>query len=169
MKPRFLRSLLIASDMVVFVGSCISFVNLFFMGLPSTNPQMYLSNEPNSSLTSRNLAALFIVDSLELVSYYPRVFHKHVRISFTEPCHFLWVKSGKEFYVILAFFEYRQPSKSCLRSLQGKELKKAAVIVQGCPPLLIMVLHHGGIGRPGTSLHDSDYTATLLTVGRGAP
>jgi hypothetical protein len=58
LNPRFLRSLLTASEMSVVAGTCPGSVHAFLMGFPSTNCQMYRSNDPNSSCTLRNAFAL---------------------------------------------------------------------------------------------------------------
>ena len=62
-KPRFFRSLLSASDSGDVAGTSPSFLNRFWMGSPSTKPQMYLLKLPNSSCTSINACALVTADS----------------------------------------------------------------------------------------------------------
>ncbi|GMU23908.1 MAG: hypothetical protein AMXMBFR13_39860 [Phycisphaerae bacterium] len=46
--PRFLRSLLMASDSEVRAGTWLMLVHRFTIGFPATKRQMYASNVPNS-------------------------------------------------------------------------------------------------------------------------
>lgn len=50
-KPLLTRSLLINSAFEVFTGTCRGYLNWLTNGLPFTKFQMYLSKEPNSSMT----------------------------------------------------------------------------------------------------------------------
>jgi len=50
-KPLLTRSLLITSAFGVFTGTCRGYRNLLIIGLWFTKLQIYLSNDPNSSIT----------------------------------------------------------------------------------------------------------------------
>src|ERR1700676_420572 len=62
-KPRFCRSLLMASDSFVFAGTRLCVFQAFCFGVPPTNAQIYLSKLPNSLCTLRKACALLTAAS----------------------------------------------------------------------------------------------------------
>src|SRR5437879_5743221 len=64
LKPRIFRSLLIASDSSLHARAGLDDARRFGIGLPPTNCQMYVSNEPNSFCTSRYDFAFAIADAI---------------------------------------------------------------------------------------------------------
>src|SRR5436305_11870375 len=62
LKPRFFKSLLMASDSGVLAGTPCPAFQEFIFGLPPVNCQMYLSKEPNSFWTARKALAFCVAD-----------------------------------------------------------------------------------------------------------
>src|SRR5688572_4610926 len=63
LKPRFFMSLLIVSEAGDVAGICDVSFHLLTIGLPSMNAQMYLSKEPNSFCTFKNVFAFETADA----------------------------------------------------------------------------------------------------------
>src|SRR3954449_7466124 len=82
LKPRFFKSLLMASDSGVKAGSICPACQELIFGFPPTNFQMYLSKEPNSFWTARKALAFCAADLIfNLLRIMPGLFSRELCFS----------------------------------------------------------------------------------------
>src|SRR5947209_18487279 len=97
-KPRFCRSLLMASDSGVRAGRCFNDLQEFTRGFPSTNCHAYWSNEAYSSWIFRNALAFATAEPIfsrlrTMPSFFSRVviFRRSEERRVGKECRSRWV------------------------------------------------------------------------------
>src|SRR4051812_5562369 len=146
LNPRFLRSLLNASDSGDVAGISFDVPRLLVCGRPPTNRQQYLSKLPNSLHCQKGPGVPHRRFYLHAVADDAGIRHERVDLLRRESRDLLRIELPECATVAFALAQHNRPAQPALRGLEHEELEMPAIVVDWHARFGVVIFGHQRVG-----------------------